>query len=76
MMVEEKLRSEDFKALKEAAKSDPSVVVEFPPRPTRHRKWKEGRKKKGKYLNEEIAVVAKRIVSTYNYCIIFVMMYA
>ena len=57
----------DLEALKEATKSDPSIVVEIPPRPTRHRKWKEGRRRKENFLNDMIAAVAKRIVSTYMF---------
>ena len=64
-MVEEQLIQKDLEALKEAAKSDPSIVIEMPAPPSRHRKWKEGRKRKGKYLNDEIAVVASKIVITY-----------
>ena len=64
-LVEENIIRQDLDDLKEAAKSDPSIVIQMPPRPPRHRKWKEGRKRKGQYLNDDIAVVANKIVSSY-----------
>ena len=66
-MVEENLIRRDLEALKEAAKSDPSIVVQTPPPPPRHRKWKEGRIKKGNFLNDTISAVANRIASTYMF---------
>ena len=66
-MVEENLIRRDLEALKEVAKLDPSIVVQTPPPPPRHRKWKEGRIKKGKFLNDMIATVSNRIVSTYMF---------
>lgn len=49
--------------MQEAAKSDPSIVVQTPPPPPRHRKWKEARMKKGQYINPAVAEIAKKIVS-------------
>ena len=64
MMIEDKIMEQDFQALLEASTSDPTIVVEPPAPPPRHRKWKEGRKRDGKYLNDNIAVVASKIVSS------------
>ncbi|XP_028800082.1 uncharacterized protein LOC114755373 [Neltuma alba] len=60
-MLEERIMQDDFKAMQEAAKSDPSIVVQTPPPPPRHRKWKEARIKKGQYINPAVAEIAKKI---------------
>ena len=67
MFLEESLMKENLEVLKEATNSYPLVVVDIPTRPTHHRKWKEGRKKKEKYLNKDITSAVKKIVSTYNF---------
>lgn len=58
------MMAEELEKMKEAAKSDPSVVVQEPAPPPRHKKWKAGRIKGGKYINPTIAEVASRIVSS------------
>ncbi|KAI9078676.1 hypothetical protein K1719_039356 [Acacia pycnantha] len=48
--------------LAEAAKSDPSIVVQSPRRPQRHLKWKAGRiKKGGGYVNTTVEGIARKI---------------
>ena len=63
-MVEERLLRDDLAALEQASKEDPSIVVSAPTPPPRHRKWKEGRKRKGKYITDGVAAIASRIVSS------------
>ena len=62
--LERKMMAEELEKLKEAATSDPTVVVQPPPPPPRHKKWKAGRLKGGKYVNPTVAEVAARIVSS------------
>ena len=42
--LEKKIMQDGLKKLEEAAKLNPSIVIQAPPRPPRHRKWKEGRR--------------------------------
>lgn len=63
LWLEEQLTKEQLKAMEEATQSDPNVVVQAPPPIPRHRKWIEGRKKRGKYINHEVEKVARKIVS-------------
>ncbi|KAI9112862.1 hypothetical protein K1719_016179 [Acacia pycnantha] len=46
---------------KEAAKSDPSIVVQAPDPPPRYEKWKAARLKGDKYINPVVAEVAAKI---------------
>ncbi|KAI9072206.1 hypothetical protein K1719_045834 [Acacia pycnantha] len=48
---------------KEAAKSDPSIVVQSPDPPPRYEKWKVARLKGDKYINPVVAEVAAKIDS-------------
>ena len=61
--LERKLMEEESQRMKEAAQSDPSVVVQEPKRPPRHQKWKAARVKGSQYVNLAAAEVAARIVS-------------
>ena len=59
-----RMMAAELEKMKEAAKLDPSVVVQAPAPPPRHKKWKEARIKGGKYINPVVAKVAVRIVSS------------
>lgn len=61
--LEHKIMQHDLKEMEEAAKLDPHVVVHPLARPTRQRKWKEARVKKGQYITPAVATVAKMIDS-------------
>lgn len=62
--VKLKIMKEELEKIKEAAKSDSNIVIQTPAPPPRHKKWKVGRMKGGKYINTVVAEVVKRIVST------------
>ncbi|KAI9102371.1 hypothetical protein K1719_023573 [Acacia pycnantha] len=47
--------------MKEAAQSDPSIIVQAPDCPPRHRKWKAARMKGDKYINVDVTEVASKI---------------
>ncbi|KAI9100329.1 hypothetical protein K1719_024547 [Acacia pycnantha] len=47
--------------MKEAAQSDPSIIVQAPDCPPRHKKWKAARMKGDKYINADVAEVALKI---------------
>ncbi|KAI9079318.1 hypothetical protein K1719_038719 [Acacia pycnantha] len=60
--TERKMMQDDLKRQQEAAKSDPSIVVQSPRRPQRHLKWKAGRiKKGGGYVNTTVEGIARKI---------------
>lgn len=62
--LERKMMADELEKRKEAAKSDPSTVVQAPDRPPRYEKWKAARLKGDKYINPVVAEVAARIVSS------------
>ena len=62
--LEKKIIQVDLQKLEEAAKSNPSIVVQAPPPPPRHRIWKEMRMKGGKFINLVVEEVAAKIVSS------------
>lgn len=62
--LQRKMMAEELERMKEAARSDPNIVVQEPAPPPRHQKWKAARMKAGKYVNPSVAAVAGRIVSS------------
>ncbi|KAI9086568.1 hypothetical protein K1719_031429 [Acacia pycnantha] len=52
---------EELERMKEAAQSDPSIIVQAPDCPPRHKKWKAARMKGDKYINVDVAEVASKI---------------
>ncbi|KAI9116596.1 hypothetical protein K1719_012254 [Acacia pycnantha] len=59
--IKRKIMKEELEKMKEAAKSDPNIVIQTPAPPPRHQKWKVRRVKGGKYINTVVAEVAERI---------------
>ena len=62
--LEKKIMQDDLKKLEEAAKSNPNIVVQALTQPPHHRKWKEGRKKGGGFVNTTIEGIVTKIVSS------------
>ena len=60
------MMDEELEKMKEATKSDPSIIVQASDRPLRHKKWKVARLKGDKYINLVVAEVAARIVNSSN----------
>ncbi|KAI9077158.1 hypothetical protein K1719_040864 [Acacia pycnantha] len=52
--LERRLMEEELEKMKEDAKSDPSITVQAPEPPPRHKKWKAARIKDGKYINSDV----------------------
>ncbi|XP_028789649.1 uncharacterized protein LOC114745655 [Neltuma alba] len=59
--VEQNIMQANLKTTQEVAKSNPGIIVQAPSRATRHQKWKEGRIKKGQYINPKVAEIAGKI---------------
>ncbi|KAI9079579.1 hypothetical protein K1719_038483 [Acacia pycnantha] len=56
------MMEEELQRMKEASQSDPSTAIQAPQRPPRHKKWKAARMKGDKYINEDVAAVASKII--------------
>ncbi|KAI9112593.1 hypothetical protein K1719_016516 [Acacia pycnantha] len=61
--LERRIMTNELEKRKEAAKSDPSIVVQSPDPPPRYEKWKVARLKGDKYINPVVAEVAAKIDS-------------
>ncbi|KAI9119674.1 hypothetical protein K1719_009550 [Acacia pycnantha] len=55
------MMEEELQRLKEASQSDPSIAIQ-PPGPSSSQKWKVARMKGDKYINEDVAAVASKII--------------
>ncbi|KAI9075066.1 hypothetical protein K1719_042964 [Acacia pycnantha] len=56
--------AEELEKRKEAAKSDPSIIVQAPDPHPRYQKWKAVRLKGDKYINPMVVEVAAKIASS------------
>ena len=62
--LERKMMQEELERIKEASQSNLETVIQAPEPPPRHKKWKAARMRGEKYINEDVAEVASKIVSS------------